>query len=227
MKVRRMILRVTMAAEILHSVWLSGLRLWNSLGSYRKASGTFASFISFPRYIRIGLSGWVALMIVVSVSIMAGRHEVSDPFSAINALFAENARRVALEHGFKCKNSDWSNHPSDIADYCVLTNTDQIYSTIYLRLSGNVAEEVSLSLREPTLTLGDLVVLWGMPETHVFCESLVVSWATPQVKAMVAVPRTRHVNYFATIRMISFFREGSPSWKRTLLNDSLHGCKNN
>jgi hypothetical protein len=97
---------------------------------------------------------------------------------------------------------------------------------MYLRLSGNIAEEISLSLREPTFTLGDLVVLWGMPETHVFCETLVVSWSTPQIKAMVAVPRTRHVNNFATIRMISFFREGSPAWKRPLLNNSLHGGVN-
>ena len=135
MKVRKMALCVTRVAEKLLTVWLSRL---GAFGSDRKPSGTFPSCVSFPRYMKIGLSTWATLSIFVSISIMTGRREASDPFSAINAFFAENARQVALERGFTCKNTDWSRHPSDIADYCVLTNTDQRYSTMYLRLWGNI-----------------------------------------------------------------------------------------
>ncbi len=194
------------------------------VGQLGRRFGTFATSIRFPLYVRIGLSILTTLTISVSVSTMAGRRKMSDPFSGVSDLFSGDARQVAMSGGFTCEHTDWPSSGANITNYCTQHYRDQMYSDIYLRASANSVKEATFSLRAHTLALGDLVVLWGQPITRPICETLVVSWSTHQMTAMVVVARTTPINYAAPIPFISFLHEGWPVWGRALANDALHGC---
>jgi hypothetical protein len=199
----------------------SGIEAMEVVGQFRRHSATLVTSIWFRLYIGIGLFALTAVTIVVSGRIMAGRREMPDPFLAVSDLFNGDARQVALARGFTCQNPDYS---ATLTDFCTQLNPDQRYSGIYLRISGSMAKEVDLWLRKNRLRLGDLVLLWGKPETRPYCQTLVISWSTPRFMAMVAVSRTRLINYFAPILSISFLHKGLPRWEEPLLNDVLHGC---
>jgi hypothetical protein len=185
-------------------------------------SARSAASIKFPGYIWLGLCLLAAMTMMVSGSVMAGYHEVFDPMTAISELFEGDAGQVA--RGFTCERTDWNSPPYTGLDYCTQRNPNPMYTAIHLRISGSVAKDVSLSLRENMLTLGVLVALWGKPETHRYCETLLFTWSARRFTAMVAVPRTSHIDYFVPIHHIYFVRRGLPEWARLLVNDALHSC---
>jgi hypothetical protein len=178
----------------------------------------------FPRYIWLGLSLLTTMTFIVSGSVMAGYHELADPFAMVSDLFEGDARRLALVRGYTCQRAERNSPPSTVVDYCTQRNPNPLYAVVHLWTSGSIAKEVSLSVPVNTLTLGDLIALWGEPETHRYCETLIVTWYSHRLTAMVAVPRTSHRDYFAPIHNIYFVPRGLPDWARLLVNDALHSC---
>ena len=165
-------------------------------------------------YLRLGvgirLSALAAVAITVSGRFVPGRRKLSDSFSAVSDFFGGDARQVALARGFTCQNPDYA---ATLPDFCRQLNPDRMYSGNYAQLEGSETKEVDLLLRPQTLTLGDLVLLWGKPETRPYCDTDVVSWSTHGVLVEVPVPRTAQIDYFAPILTISFIRQGLPYWK--------------
>jgi len=127
------------------------------VGQDRKQSPITIVSIQLPWYVWIALVALTSITIVVIGVIMASRREVSNPFSAFNDLFGDDGRQAALARGFTCRGSSFSGLP--LTDHCAQRDTDGIFSGISMRMSGNVADEISFSLRENAPTLGDLVLL--------------------------------------------------------------------
>jgi hypothetical protein len=196
------------------------------LGQSLRYSGTSAIPITirFQWRIRIILSVLTTFTLILSVIMLAGHHQMSDPFFVVSDLFGGDYKQVTLAQGFICRDASLSDYLESISDDCLQHNTDQIYSDIYLQASGNIIKEVSLFLRANTFSLGDLVLLWGKPETSSYCEMQVFSWSTHGTPAMVVLPRTRYINYYAPIQFICFSCSSLPDWQRELMNDARHGC---
>jgi hypothetical protein len=180
---------------------------------------SLSQFSKFDASIRIPVYMWIGLClltaIIMSGRVVAGRQEVQDPYLAVNELFETEGRQVALARGFTCQDYDYA---STGADYCYQLTKGQESLNIYLEVSKRTTQEVDVSMPENIYTLGDLILLWGKPETHSYCGTQVAfSWAVHQVTAMVVVRQTRRTNYFAPIEYISFRREALSRWQVALL----------
>jgi hypothetical protein len=167
--------------------------------------------------------------IVIGV-IIAAHREMADPFSVFSDLFGDDARQAALVRGFRCQDTELHSYSQIVSGYCAQRSADKTFSGTYLTLSGNVANEVSFSLRDNALALGDLVVLWGKPEIRLYCEVMVASWPARHIMVLVAPPprsparRAGGINYFLPVIAVSFTRSGPPHWRWLLMNEVLHNC---
>ncbi len=168
----------------------------------------------------IGLFVLALTTIFMSVNIVALRRRRSDPLAVVSDFLSGDARQMALARGFTCNNPDYLVTRSD---FCTQSNADQMYAGIYLQITDSSAQEIVLSFRESDLTLGELMLLWGTPETHNYCKAL-VSWPTRRMTTMVVVPRTRRVDYFAPVQSIAFSRPPVPYWKEAKLLDITQSC---
>lgn len=191
---------------------------------YRRQSAISVISIQLPWYVWIALFVLTSITIIVIGVIMAAHRDVSDPFSDFSDLFGDDARQAALVRGFTCRDTEARSHLQTQSGYCAQRNTDTIFSGISLGMSGDRAHEISFSLRDNTLTLGDLVLLWGTPEIRLYCEVVVASWPARHVMAIIAPLRTGRVSYFLPVISVSFTRSGAPQWGRILMNDALHNC---
>ncbi len=179
-----------------------------------------------PLYLRSILGLSLGVLVVVS-GVMALTRLVqspTNPFSAFSDLFGSAAGPAALARGFTCRDTGGRSHPQNLSGYCAQRDTDKMFSGIYLWMAGDNANEISFSLRENTLTLGDLMLLWGQPEIRLYCEVLVAAWPARHITSLLAAPRTRQITYFSPVLSVSFTRSGVPQWGRVLMNDALHNC---
>jgi hypothetical protein len=191
---------------------------------YRKQSAISVVSVRLPWFVRIALVVLTSIAIVVIGVIMASHRAVSDPFLAFNDLFGDDARQAALSRGFTCRDSSFSGLP--LTSHCAQRDTDRIFSGIYMRMSGNVANEISFSLRENAPTLGDLVLLWGEPEIQQSCAVVVIFWPAHHIRGFAAPLPAGRISYFLPVQSVSFTRSGSPQWGRILINDAQHNCGN-
>lgn len=192
------------------------------VGQYQRPSGTSVVTFRFPWYVTIALFMLTGITIIVVGVITLAHRELSNPFSVVRDLFGEDARQVALARGFSCQDTGLVSEPLTT---CVQHNTDKIFSRVYVRLSGNIANDISFSLRENTFTLGDLTLLWGKPEMRRYCETVVYFRSDRHIISKVSPTRTGRINYFAPVISVSFTQGGTPNWERVMLNDAIHNCQ--
>ncbi len=178
-------------------------------------------------YRRLMFGVLLGVMVIVAGALALTRlvQPPTNPFSAFSDLFGSDARQAALARGFTCQDMMFPSHTQTLSSYCAQRNTDKMFSGIFLRMSGNTTREISFSLRDNTLTLGDLASLWGEPAIRLYCETVVASWPAHRIVSMVAPSRTGHFSYFLPIISVSFTRSGTPQWGRLLMNDVLHHCE--
>ena len=183
-------------------------------------SATSTIFIYFRVFIGIGLTLLTLIFAFISGGRLAGSRRRSDPLAVVSEFFSGDARQTALARGFTCNNPDYL---VTLSDFCTQSNSDQIYAGIYLQITDGNAQEIVLAFRQNALTLGELILLWGTPETRDYCKAL-VSWPIPRITTVVVVPRTQRVDYFAPVQSISFLRPPVPYWKQAVLLDITQGC---
>lgn len=190
------------------------------VGHYQKRSAISGVSITVPRLVWCILSMLMTITVLVFSVTMTFRREISNPFPSYPHWFGDNARQAAIDQGFICRDA----HPQTYLERCIQANPDEIFSRQYLWLAGSAADTMLFIPREHTLTLGDLSVLWGKPEIHVYCETVVASWHAQHIMARVETARRERPDYFASVQSISFTRSTMPHWAQVMKNDALHGC---
>jgi hypothetical protein len=195
------------------------------VGQYRKQSAISVISIRLPWFAWITLSLLTSITIIVMGVIVATRREVSNPFSDFGELFGDEARQAAVARGFTCQDRELNSRLQTLSGYCAQRDADTMFSGIYMWMSGNVADEISFSLRENALTLGDLMLLWGEPEIQLSCTVVAITWPAHRIHGFAAPPPNGQIGYFLPIRSVSFTRSGSSQWGQLLLNDARHSCR--
>ncbi|MCC6615544.1 MAG: hypothetical protein IT320_18870 [Anaerolineae bacterium] len=194
------------------------------VGKHQERSKVTAIPVRLPRFGWIVLSVLTGVTVLVASAVIVTRRDTPDPFSSFGDLFADNGRQAALSRGFTCRDTVVRGHPQTVSSFCIQDLTDEVFSRIYLRTSGDVAKEIRFSLREHTLRLGDLALLWGRPTLWLNCEAVIAAWPAHDIIGVVAPPQAGRVNYFLPVISVSFTRAVSPNWGRVLMNDVLHNC---
>jgi hypothetical protein len=137
---------------------------------YQKPIATSVVTLHFPLYIWISVIILTGSIILVIGVIIAAHRDISNPFSVYGDLFGDDARRAASARGFICRDVGLDNQALAL---CTQHNTERLFSRLDVWISRNSANEIGFLLRENTLRLGDLALLWGRPEIRLYCETLV------------------------------------------------------
>jgi hypothetical protein len=194
------------------------------VGQYRRLPTPATITIRLPHYIWLIFYLLTGITISVTGVSMAAYREVSNPFAAFNDLFGDNARQAALARGFTCRDTRSGGLARTMSDYCAQRDIDEMFSGISMRMSGESAVEISFSLRENTLSLGDLVLLWGEPEIRQSCTVVAITWPAHRIHGFAAPPSNGQISYFLPIQSVSFTRSGSPQWGQFLMADAQYYC---
>jgi hypothetical protein len=178
-----------------------------------------------PVYIWFIFNLLIGISLIAVLVIIAARREMSGPFSALRDLFGDDARQAALARGFTCGDDGFQNRSQTISGYCVQQNMDQMFSGIYMRMSGNAADEITFTVRGSMVRLGDLEVVWGSPEIRRYCETMVASWPADDGIVILVVSPTDGFSHFAPILHIYFTRGDLPRWTRYVMREARRGCE--
>jgi hypothetical protein len=187
----------------------------------RRQSAAPGVSIWFPWLAPIALSVLTSITLIVIGVILAAHRETSNPFSTLSGLLGQSARQAALAHGFTCPVVGLHGH--NLANYCGYYR-HEMFSRIYLRVSGNVVDEIIFSVAENKLTLGELEVLWGRPEIRLSCETVTAAWPAYYAVTFLATPETGDVSRFTPILHIFFTRSGGPRLVETMMHEARLGC---
>jgi hypothetical protein len=190
---------------------------------YRRLPTTPIVPLWLPLYFWLMSYLLISVTIIVFGVILAAKQEISDPFSVFSDLFGDDARQAALALGLTCRDTGLRSHPQ-VADSCARNITHDVFSGVYLRLSGSVTSEISFWLQQNTLTLGDLVLLWGKPEIRLYCETVVAFWPGRAATGFTAHTRTGRISYYMPVLFVTFSRSGLSDWETLLINTAALQC---
>ncbi len=189
---------------------------------YQKQPAASVIPIRFPWYVSLALFMLTGSAAVVIGLMLAAHREIPNPFSVYNDLFGDNARQAASARGFTCRDMGLNGYPLTL---CTHHNTEKLFSRLYVWISGDRANEISFSLRDNTLRLGDLALLWGKPEIRLYCETFVALWPARHIMGVIKQSRTGQVNYFLPILSVYFTTNNSSRVERVFKNDALNNCE--
>jgi len=120
--------------------------------------------------------------------------QIVNPFAAYADVFPGQPKSAAVERGFSC--------PAGIfrapEEYCFLrVARGEIYQ-VGVKISGGIIRQTDFTLRNQTLRLGDLILLWGMPQ----CNSGNYAWPSRGVVAEMPF-HDGHVSPTVAVRRVS------------------------
>jgi hypothetical protein len=148
----------------------------------------------------------LVLMTIASVSATAlvtipHNEPPFDPFAPYADILPGQSPDAVLQRGFNCR----FNITPVYNESCTLTLETGIFSEIRVwiaRDTGWVSRVVFIP-REKTLTLGDLVFLWGSPEIAIYSQLANLRWRNVHI---VAIPQTSHdySSYWLPIIYVAF-----------------------
>ena len=125
--------------------------------------------ITLPLYLRfmLGVSIGVAILVLAMTALTRFAQSPSNPFSAYTDILPGQPRSALVMRGFSCSyEHEITIEPfqSPISQFCRLRPETGVFDLIGVILDDNVIKQVTFSLRDHSLTVGDLAQWWGKPE---------------------------------------------------------------
>jgi hypothetical protein len=140
---------------------------------------------------------------ISEVTVMAIRRSEPpfDPFAPYADILPGQSREGVSARGFNCQ---FVTGPH-FEEICTLTPEASVFATIQPTIAVNTGRisRVVFWLREKTLTVGDLVILWGEPEIAIYSRTANFRWNNVHV---VAIPETYDgdFSYWLPIAYVAF-----------------------
>src|SRR6266496_732933 len=95
----------------------------------------------------------------------------SNPFSAYTDILSETVHSATATRGFTCADGSPDDHK-----YCTISLSNGPFWYVMGISVDGIVRWNAFAVRENTLTLGDLILLWGRPVTHLYQESALFQW---------------------------------------------------
>jgi hypothetical protein len=134
----------------------------------------------------------LVLLTIASVSVTAlatipRSQPPFDPFAPYADILPGQSQDAVVQRGFDCQ----FNIAPVSNESCTLTLETGIFSEIQVMIALDTGQvsRVVFKPRETTLTLGDLVLLWGRPEIAIYNQITNLRW---RKVGIVAIPQSHH-----------------------------------
>jgi hypothetical protein len=126
------------------------------------------SLFLFP-YLRVVFVVVTGFAVVnLGVGLLAG-HSIApspDPFAAYADVFPGQPRSAVVGRGFTCPTTAYGGYHQPGEETCVLWPRTGTFFQVTARVSQDVIRHITFTARDHALRLGDLVALWGRPESR-------------------------------------------------------------
>jgi hypothetical protein len=139
----------------------------------------------------------------VGATALAGRATIlPDPFSPFADVFPGQPRSAVVTHGFSCAMGTYPVLPDE---QCMLYPATGIFTQVGVIVSKGTVIRTDFTLREGILRLGDLALLWGIPDRQVYDNRYVMDffWHDSGVGASALADR-RQFSLFLQVWSVSF-----------------------
>lgn len=144
----------------------------------------------------------ICLIVMANGATAMGKY-LSKPPSNPFALFADifpGQPQIAVEtRRFQCTNGLYSYLTNT---YCNLALPTGFFSQVSVVIGDGLINEISFRLREETLRVGDLMVLWGIPTVREYPHSVYFYWTDLNIFALV-VDYTGQFSLYLPVQQVS------------------------
>ena len=151
------------------------------------------------------LRGAMLVLAMLSTSVMAlvtipNNQPTPDPFAPYAGILLGQTHDSISHPEFDCQ----FDYMTSLEESCRLTLENGIFSEIYIWIAQDTGRiKVAFMPREKTLTLGDLMLLWGKPEIAIYSKTINFRWPNAHVTAVLqAYPG--HISYWLPITYVAF-----------------------
>ena len=96
-----------------------------------------------------------------------------NPFAAFADIFLGQPRSAIEAGGFTCPVSSFGGSTDE---HCIMSLKSNVFSSAGVDIVDNVIHYITFNVRKNTLRVGDLVLLWGMPEIVVRGRQVLMRW---------------------------------------------------
>ncbi len=140
-----------------------------------------------PVYLRIafvlliGLGASTCGVVVLVHSII----QPTSPFASLTDVFPRKPRSAIEAQGFTCPPTDEDASEYDTGSTCVLWPKAGPFAQVGVVVAEGVTRQTIFTMRENTLRVGDLMVLWGKPEIRTYSRSVYLLWRSRRICAWV------------------------------------------
>jgi hypothetical protein len=106
------------------------------------------------------------------MSLRQSSTQISDPFAAFADVFPGQPKSAATARGFSCPAGTYGS-PNE---HCMLYLKGSVFSHVGVDVVDGTIRYSSFTVRKSTLRVGDLVLLWGMPDIEARGDVVVLRW---------------------------------------------------
>ncbi len=157
-----------------------------------------ASGIHVSLYIRLAFYITVGAAILTLAVIVLARHEaLANPFSLYLDMLPGRSPSAVVER--EC-GSARQNLPGAT---CTISPTSGAFSRIVVTANGSIVS-TTFNVRQQSVRVGELMVLWGKPTIQIRGGSATLSWSRPGAVASVTLPQNHRFNYFLPVGSVLF-----------------------
>lgn len=134
------------------------------------------------------------------VTVVGNRIPPSNPFASYVDVFPGQLRSAVEARGFLCYKETYEYRPNE---HCSINQPIGAFSQVGVVVSEDVIGQISFRIRANTLRVGDLMILWGMPEVQEHSRSVYLYWRSNSIFA-IASHDTGRFSLFLPVRRVYF-----------------------
>ena len=124
-----------------------------------------------------------------------------NPFISFADVFPGQPRSAVVSRGFSCLTSAYSGYSESPNEICSLWPKDGLFSQVSVGINQDIVQNILFTLHENTLRIGDLMLLWGQQDFHMYNGAGYFFWGNTH-NTTSAVNHTRRFSHFLSVRKV-------------------------
>ena len=125
-----------------------------------------------------------------------------NPFASFADVFPGQPRSSLIARRFSCLTGSYNFTEGAPNEYCTLNPASGIFSHVMVGINQDTIQNILFMVRDDTLRVGNLMLLWGKPEVHEYSRSVYLYWRSRGVFA-IASHDTARFSLFLPVRRVS------------------------
>jgi hypothetical protein len=165
-----------------------------------------------PSIVLVVLCAWLGIVIVSMTVVAIGRSAPipPNPFASFADVFPGQPRSAITAWDFSCVINSYAAFDGVPNEYCTFNPATGTFSQVRIAIYKNVIQSIVFVLRENTLTVGDLMLLWGRVTVRGINRAAYFYWHRSGIAAT-AVNHSGQFSLLLPVRSVTIAYSGGQS----------------